>query len=274
MTPVLLLSDLNLKGFAVHKFSFWLMRWWMAPSACQDNMSDMYVGLQNGKVTNCKSNKSFQTFHSQWHKADSIVWSIPEGATRVNGWEVWTITWKHHRDRRNLSKHSFLIHRKDAKENTSPEVLWTKPTIESVSILRSRSKYVLQNLSTFPLHIEMERGTFFICFCWMDIFGCLSCISHLERFHFPLRKTNDSSSPLSKRETQILPNIYSRFYGEIKEPDPRYTTLYTGWTVCALSKCQDVFFHHVLRGWELPSGHNTTLTIYVLTALLRQQPRH
>lgn len=35
----------------------------------------------------------------------------------------WSAHWW---DSRNLSKHSFLIHRKDAKENSSPEVLPSK----------------------------------------------------------------------------------------------------------------------------------------------------
>lgn len=35
----------------------------------------------------------------------------------------------HQGDKRNLAKHSILIHRKDARDNTSPVLLWTEPTI-------------------------------------------------------------------------------------------------------------------------------------------------
>lgn len=96
----------HLNLFSLQYFGF-LGQWHANGPICptgQREWCELYVASQNCRVTNQKSNKLSETLNFQWVEANSIIKGIPEGANRANGQGIETITWKHQRETRILTR--------------------------------------------------------------------------------------------------------------------------------------------------------------------------
>lgn len=96
-----------------------------------------------------------------------------------------------------------------------------------------------------------------------------------ESVFFLIRKISISMHPLSSNTLQLCLFLFPKVkhIRQIQMLHLKHIPPHSLGSLFPIN-VKHVLFRHVLRAWEFLQGHNTTLTIYMLTLLLRPRAKH